>query len=91
VLFCHVISLVEKHDCTNCDIFRHTYDKLQCHRFSNVCGVRHKIYDNFFIVIVVHLTHTFCDDGLLSQWCHQNTSYDEKTFISDVIIISQKT
>jgi hypothetical protein len=61
----HVISHVERHNCMNCDIFKHTYDKLEHHKFSDDCGVRQKIYDDFLlIVIVVHLTHTFCDDDL---------------------------
>jgi hypothetical protein len=61
----HVINHVERHNCMNCDIFRHTYDKLECHRFSDNCGVRHKIYDDFLIIIiVVHLTRTFCDNDL---------------------------
>jgi hypothetical protein len=35
----HVISHVERHNCMNCDVFRHTYDELECHRFSDNCGV----------------------------------------------------
>jgi hypothetical protein len=63
--FSHVISHVETHNCMNCDIFRHTYDELECHRFSDDCSVRHKIYGNFLlIVIVVHLRQTFCDNDL---------------------------
>jgi hypothetical protein len=61
----HVINHVKMHNCMNCDIFRHTYDKLEHHRFSDDCGVHHKIYDDFsLIIIVVHLTRTFCDDDL---------------------------
>jgi hypothetical protein len=61
----HVISHVEMHNYMNCDVFRHTYDELERHRFSDDCGVCHKIYDDFpLIVIVVHLTRTFCDDDL---------------------------
>jgi hypothetical protein len=61
----HVIGHVEMHNCMNCDVFRHTYDELEHHSFSDDCGVRHKIYDDFsIIIIVVHLTRTFCDDDL---------------------------
>jgi hypothetical protein len=60
-----VISHVERQKRMNCGIFKHTYDKLKHHKFNNDCGVRHKIYDDFLlIVIVVHLTCTFCDDDL---------------------------
>jgi hypothetical protein len=53
------------HDSTNCDIFKGTYDEIKCHRFCDESGMRHKIYDDFLmIVIVVHLTRTFCDDVL---------------------------
>jgi hypothetical protein len=56
----HAISHVKIHICMNCDVFRHTYDELERHIFSDECDVRHKIYDKFsLIVIVVHLTHTF--------------------------------
>jgi hypothetical protein len=61
----HVISHVERHNHMNYVIFRHSYDELECHRFSDDCGVHHKIYDDFsLIIIVVHLTRTFCDDDL---------------------------
>jgi hypothetical protein len=61
----HIINHVERHNCMNYDVFRHTYDKLECHRFSDDCGVRQKIYDGFLlIVIVVHLTRTLCYDDL---------------------------
>jgi hypothetical protein len=61
----HIINHVEMNNCMNCDIFRHTYDELEYHRYSDDCSVRHKIYDDFsLIVIVVHLTCTFCDDDL---------------------------
>jgi hypothetical protein len=61
----HIISHVEMHNWMDCDVFRHIYDKLECHSFSDNCGVRHKIYDDFsLIVIFVHLTHTFCGDDL---------------------------
>jgi hypothetical protein len=64
-IFCYVISHVERHHCMNCDIFRHTYDELECHRFSDNCDGCHKIYDKFLlIIIIVHLTRTFCDDGV---------------------------
>jgi hypothetical protein len=49
----------------DCDVFKKTYKKLKHHKFSDDFGVRHKIYDDFLlIVIVVHLTRTFCDDDL---------------------------
>ena len=52
------------HDTTNCDVFRGTYDEIARHRFSDEYAMRHKIYDNFLmIVIVVYLTRTFYDDG----------------------------
>jgi hypothetical protein len=70
-MFCHVtyhiitISHVAMHDCMNYDVFRLTYDKIECHRFSDESDARHKIYDNFLmIVIIVYLTRTFCDDDL---------------------------
>jgi hypothetical protein len=51
----HIINHVEIHICMNYDIFRHNNDELERHRFSDDCGVRHKIYDDFLlIVIVVH-------------------------------------
>jgi hypothetical protein len=82
---------VERHGCTNCDIFTHTYDELECHRFSDDCGVRYKIYDDFLlIIIVVYLIRTFCDNDFSSQWRHQNTRYDKKIMVIDVIIMSQK-
>jgi hypothetical protein len=60
-----IISHVERHKCMNCDIFKHTYNKLEHHKFSDDCGVRHKIYDSFSIlVIIVYLTRTFCDNDL---------------------------
>jgi hypothetical protein len=53
------------HGSTNHDIFTLTYDKIECHRFSDESDVRHKIYDNFLmIVIIVYLTRTFCDNDL---------------------------
>jgi hypothetical protein len=53
------------HGSTNRDIFRVTYDKIECHRFSDESDVSHKIYDNFLmIVIIVYLTRTFCDNDL---------------------------
>jgi hypothetical protein len=53
------------HGSMNCDVFRVTYDKIECHRFSDESDVRHKIYDNFLmIVIMVYLTRTFYDDDL---------------------------
>jgi ribosomal protein L33 len=56
---------VERHNCINCDVFKHTYDKLERYKFSDNCGVHHKIYNDFLlIIIVVHLTCTFCDDDL---------------------------
>jgi hypothetical protein len=61
----HIIKHVEKHNCMNYDVFIHSYDELEPHRFSDNCGVHHKICDDFLlIVIVVHLTRTFCDDDL---------------------------
>jgi hypothetical protein len=42
----HVISHVKRHNCMNYDVFRHTYDELEHHRFSDDCGMRHKIYDD---------------------------------------------
>jgi hypothetical protein len=32
----------------NRDIFRHTYDELERHKFSDDCSLRHKIYDDFY-------------------------------------------
>jgi hypothetical protein len=59
----YVISHVKMHNCMNWDVFRHTYDELEHHSFSDDCVVGRKIYDGFsLIIIVVHLTHTFCDD-----------------------------
>jgi hypothetical protein len=56
---------VAMHGCTNCDVFTVTYDEIESHRFSDESSVCHKIYDDFFIiVIVVHLTRTFYDGGL---------------------------
>jgi hypothetical protein len=53
------------HVSMNCDVFRVAYDKIECHRFSDESNVRHKIYDDFLMnVIVVYLTRTFCDDDL---------------------------
>ena len=50
---------------TNCDVFGGTYDEIERHRFSDESSVRHKFYDDFFmIVIVVYLTRTFYDDDL---------------------------
>jgi hypothetical protein len=70
-MFCHVtchvipISHVAMHGSTNCDVFRGTYDEIECHRFSDEYGMRHKIYDNFLLVVIVgYLTRTFCDDVL---------------------------
>jgi hypothetical protein len=68
----HIISHVEMHNCMNCDIFRPTYDELECHSFSDDCGVCHKIYDDFSLIIkVVHLTRTFCDDELFVTMASQ--------------------
>jgi hypothetical protein len=63
---CHItIGYVAMLVSTNCDVFRMTYDKIECHRFSDEIDVCHKIYDDFLmIVIVVYLTRTFCDDDL---------------------------
>jgi hypothetical protein len=66
-MFCHVISIghVAMHGSTNCDVFRGTYDETERHSFSDEFDVRHKIYDDFLlIVIVVYLTRTFYDDVL---------------------------
>jgi hypothetical protein len=70
-MFCHVtynvitIGHVAMHGTTNCDVFRDIYDAIECHRCSDEFDVRHKIYDDFLlIVIVVYLTRTFCDDVL---------------------------
>jgi hypothetical protein len=53
------------HGRTNCDVFKGTCDKIERHRFSDKSSARHKIYDNFLmIVIVVYLTRTFYDDDL---------------------------
>jgi hypothetical protein len=61
LLFNHV----ERHECMNCDILRHNYDELEWHIFSDDCDAHHKIYDDFLLIIVVlHLTRTFCDDDL---------------------------
>jgi hypothetical protein len=58
---------MEMHNCMNCDIFIHTYDELDRHSFSDDCGVHHKIYDYFsLIVTVVHLIRTFYDDDLFT-------------------------
>jgi hypothetical protein len=38
-----VISHVERHKCINCDIFKHSYDTLEHHKFSDDCGERYKI------------------------------------------------
>jgi hypothetical protein len=61
----HIISHVEMHNCMNCDVLRHTYDELEHHSFSDDCDVRHKIYDDFLlIIIVVHLTLTYYNDDI---------------------------
>jgi hypothetical protein len=61
----HHHSHVAMHVNTNCDVFIMTYDKIECHRFSDEFDVCHKLYDVFLmIVIVVYLTRTFCDDDL---------------------------
>jgi hypothetical protein len=53
------------HGSTNCDVFRCAYDEIECHMFSDKPSARHKIYDDFLmIVIVVYLTRTFYDDGI---------------------------
>jgi hypothetical protein len=53
------------HATINCDVFRGNYDERERHKFSDESDVRHKIYDDFLmIVIVVYLTRTFYDDGL---------------------------
>jgi hypothetical protein len=50
---------------TNCDVFGGTYDEIERHRISDESSVRHKIYDDFWIiVIVVYLTRAICDDDL---------------------------
>jgi hypothetical protein len=52
------------HVSTNGDVFRGTYDETECHRFSDESGMRHRIYDDFLIIIIAsYLTRTFCDDG----------------------------
>jgi hypothetical protein len=69
----------------NCDIFRHTYDELECHRFSEDYSARHKIYDAFLLICHRRFVMFFS-----SQWRHQNKSSGEKSVVSDVIIISHK-
>jgi hypothetical protein len=52
------------HVSTICDVFKGTYDEIECHRFSDEAGMRHRIYDDFLIIVIVgYLTRTFCDGG----------------------------
>jgi hypothetical protein len=70
-------------------MFLNTYDKLEHHKFRDDCGVRHKIYDNFLlIIIVVHLTRTFCDDDLFVTMTSPKNKLWQKTVVSDIIIMS---